>query len=452
MDTLSHFAAAAKHFVIRAVAAKLVQGPFDGIPIQESSLPHLAVLFIWIISLGSILLMLVRPRGIAEAWWICGGALLLALSGLLPAAGAVHAIREGLDVYLFLIGMMLLAETARHEGVFDWVAAIAVHHADGSPVRLFLLIYLAGAVVTIFLSNDATAVVLTPAVLAAVRRARVQPRPYLLICALIANAASFVLPISNPANLVIFDGRMPTLIDWLATFLLPAAVSVAATYLILYFASKRQLAGTIARHPEERHLTAGGRAALAGILVSAVVLLIASGLGWPLGAPTCAVGILAVLLVSLRERRAALTVASGVSWSIVPLVAGLFMIVEALNRGGLLQLTERGLQWAAGLPTVAGKLGAGIAAALLSNGMNNLPVGLAAGSALRHAQIGGAVQHAVLVGVDLGPNLSVTGSLATILWLIALRRENIEITAWEFLKVGLLAMPIALLASLLALA
>jgi arsenical pump membrane protein len=117
--------------------------------------------------------MLFRPRGIAEAWWIGGGALLLVVTGLLPLAGAVHAIHEGLDVYLFLIGMMLLAETARHEGVFDWVASIAVSHAKASPARLFLLIYLAGAVVTIFLSNDATAVVLTPAVLAAVRKARV---------------------------------------------------------------------------------------------------------------------------------------------------------------------------------------------------------------------------------------------------------------------------------------
>jgi arsenical pump membrane protein len=174
-------------------------------------------------------------------------------------------------------------------------------------------------------------------------------------------------------------------------------------------------------------------------------------LGWQLGAPTCAVGVLALLMVTLRDRRAAFIVVRGVSWSIVPLVAGLFMIVEALNRGGMLHLAERGLRWAATLPAFAGKLAACFAVALLSNGMNNLPVGLATGSALRHAQMSGAIQHAVLVGVDLGPNLSVTGSLATILWLIALRREDVEITGWEFLKAGMMAMPIALLASLLAL-
>jgi arsenical pump membrane protein len=412
---------------------------------------HFAIAFIWILSLSSILLMLIRPRGIAEAWWIGGGALLLVLTRLLPLAAATHAIREGLDVYLFLIGMMLLAETARYEGVFDWVAGIAVGHARGSAGRLFLLIYLAGTVVTIFLSNDATAVVLTPAVLAVIRRAKAPPWPYLLVCALIDNAASFVLPISNPANLVIFGARMPPLPDWLRFFLVPSVASILATYLISHFLFRRELTHNTEYSSQAISLTGAGKAALAGIAISSVILLIASGLGWQLGAPTCAVGSLAVLLTSLRDRRAALTVVRGVSWSIVPLVAGLFMIVEALNRSGLLEIAERGLRGAAALPPLAGKLTAGFAVALLSNGMNNLPVGLASGSALRHAHLSGAMQHAVLIGVDLGPNLSVTGSLATILWLIALRREAVEITAWEFLKAGMIAMPIALLVSLLVL-
>jgi arsenical pump membrane protein len=376
-------------------------------------LPHLAAALIWTISLGSILLMLARPRGIAEAWWIGAGALLLVLTGLLPLAGAAHAIHEGLDVYLFLIGMMLLAETARYEGVFDWVAGVAVSHARGSAARLFLLIYVAGTIVTIFLSN--------------------------------------VLPISNPANLVIFDARMPPLATWLRIFLLPSVASILATYFILYLLSRQQFAETVADTSHVFPPAAAGKAALAGIIIAALVLLLASGLGWQLGAPTCAVGVLAVLMVTLRDRRAAFIVVRGVSWSIIPLVAGLFMIVEALNRGGMLHLAERGLRWTAGLSVLAGKLAAGFAVGLLSNGMNNLPVGLASGSALRHAQMSGAIQHAVLVGVDLGPNLSVTGSLATILWLIALRREGVEISGWEFLKAGMIAMPIALLASLLAL-
>src|SRR5437879_12331315 len=137
--------------------------------------------------------------------------------------------RKGIDVYLFLTGMMLIAELARQEGLFDWLAALAVEHARGSPQRLFALVYAVGTIVTVFLSNDATAVVLTPAVYAATRAAGAAPLPYLFACAFIANAASFALPISNPANLVVFGERMPHLADWLRQFTLPSVAAIVLT-------------------------------------------------------------------------------------------------------------------------------------------------------------------------------------------------------------------------------
>ena len=135
----------------------------------------------WLISLASIALVLIRPKGLPEAWWAAAGACLLLLCRLLSPLSAMHAVGKGLDVYLFLIGMMIMFELARREGVFDWVAGHAVRASGGSRGRLFLLIYCVGVVVTIFLSNDATAVILTPAVLAAVRAAEAEPLPYLLI-------------------------------------------------------------------------------------------------------------------------------------------------------------------------------------------------------------------------------------------------------------------------------
>src|ERR1700739_908520 len=108
-------------------------------------------------AVAHILLMLLRPRNIPEVWWISGGALLLVLLRLIPLKLAASAIAEGSDVYLFLIGMMLLAELAREQGVFDWLSSVAVRGADGSCSRLFLLVYAVGTIVTIFMSNDATA-------------------------------------------------------------------------------------------------------------------------------------------------------------------------------------------------------------------------------------------------------------------------------------------------------
>jgi arsenical pump membrane protein len=167
----------------------------------------------WAISALATAGVIIRPFSWPEAIWaVLGGAVLLALH-LIGLPTVWTGILKGTDVYLFLLGMMLLAETARREGLFDWLAAMATKRAAGSPQRLFLLIFGVGTIVTTFLSNDATAVVLTPAVAAAVKTAKVKnPVPYLFICALIANAASFVLPISNPANLVIYGAHMPPLL------------------------------------------------------------------------------------------------------------------------------------------------------------------------------------------------------------------------------------------------
>src|ERR1700691_4025274 len=200
---------------------------------------------VWSIVAGTIVGVLFRPKEWPEAVWACLGAFLLVITGLLPVRRAGIAIAKGTDVYLFLTGMMLLAELARRNGVFDCLASHAVAAAGGSCRRLFTLIYIVGVVVTVFLSNDATAVVLTPAVYAAVQKARTKALPYLFVCAFIANAASFVLPISNPANLVVYGKQLPPLIPWLRTFLLPSIFFIAATYVALRGMLPRDLAGSV---------------------------------------------------------------------------------------------------------------------------------------------------------------------------------------------------------------
>ncbi|MGH6970459.1 MAG: SLC13 family permease, partial [Caulobacteraceae bacterium] len=216
--------------------------------------------------------VVLRPFRTHEAFWAVGGAALMVAAGLLSCGAALAAAGKGLDVYLFLAGMMLLAEVARREGLFDAVAAFAVTRAGGSPRRLFALVYAAGVVVTAFLSNDATAVVMTPAVLAAARRAKADPLPHLFACAFVANAASFVLPISNPANLVLYAGHAPALGDWLARLALPSALAIAAAFASLGWAERRALGGDCAREAEGPKLGAAGKAAVAGLVASAVAL------------------------------------------------------------------------------------------------------------------------------------------------------------------------------------
>jgi arsenical pump membrane protein len=412
----------------------------------------LSTVFVWSIAAGTIAAVLFRPKNWPEAVWACLGAFVLVISGLLPISQAGQAVAKGTDVYLFLTGMMLLSELARREGVFDWLASLAVTAAKGSRARLFSLIYLVGIAVTVFLSNDATAVVLTPAVYAAVQKARTKALPYLFICAFIANAASFVLPIANPANLVVYGKQLPPLLPWLKTFFLPSVCSIVATFVALRWILRKDLEGRIEDGSKPPKLSREGRFAAWGIIGTGAILIGASGLGLDLGLPTCVSAAIAVLITT-RARSGALTeIVKGVSWSVLPLVAGLFVLVEALNHAGALHDMGSVLQWCAAMPRVAGGLAASFGIALLSNVMNNLPSGLLAGGALQTMHAPAHIRDSVLVGVDLGPNLSVTGSLATVLWLIALRREGEHITGWEFLKVGLIVMPPALFLSTLAIA
>lgn len=395
--------------------------------------------------------VIIRPFRLPEAVWAVAGAATLVAFGLLPWRDALTGVEKGVDVYLFLIGMMLIAELARLEGLFDYLAALAVEHARGSPQRLFLLIYLVGTLVTVLLSNDATAIVLTPAVYAATRAAGARPLPYLFVCAFIANAASFVLPISNPANLVVFGSRMPQLFEWLRQFTLPSAASIVLTYIVLRLTQNRALKEeTIARGVPHPHLGRGGKLTAIGIVAIAVVLVTASALDKQLGLPTFICGTVTAAAVLLLSRQSPLPVLKGVSWSVLPLVGGLFVLVEALVRTGAIgrlsallhegvAQSERQAAWSVGLAT-----------AIADNIANNLPVGLVAGSVAASDHLPAPVVSAILIGVDLGPNLSVTGSLATILWLVALRRERIEVGAWPFLKLGLLVTPPALIAALAA--
>jgi arsenical pump membrane protein len=402
----------------------------------------------WTVAALATLGVVVRPWGLPEAVWAVAGALLLVAGSWVSLGEAWSAVAQGGNVYLFLIGMMLLAEVARTEGLFDWLAAVAARRARGSARRLFGITYAVGIVVTTLLSNDATAVVLTPAVAAVARAARAPSLPYLFVCAFIANAASFVLPISNPANLVVFGNHLPSLLPWLARFALPSLMAIAVTYLVLRATQRRALDEPIARDIPVPRLSAGGQLAAGGIALATVLLLASSATGLQLGIPTGAAGVLTAAATLARTGQSPWRLLRGISWGILPLVAGLFVLVEGLDRTGLLLALQQALHGVALRSASAALWTAGVGSALAGNVTNNLPIALVAGRGLNASALTPALGSAVLVGVDLGPNLSVTGSLATILWLLALRREGEQVSAARFLRLGICVMPPALLAAL----
>ncbi|MDB5069371.1 MAG: Arsenical pump rane protein, partial [Candidatus Eremiobacteraeota bacterium] len=334
-------------------------------------------------------------------------------------------------------------------GVFDWIATRAVHAARGSRSRLLLLVYGAGVATTAFLSNDATIVVLTPAVLDAIRRTDARPHAYVFACALVANAASFVLPIANPSNLLFFADKMPPLGEWLASFGLASIAAVGLTYAVLALLFRRDVAPPLVVNDG---VAPPPRALAAIVLVfSAIVLVITSSLSGPLGQVTFALGTVAALLSATRDRGAPLAIVRGIAWPVVVLTAGLFVLVEALDAAGAGSLPKALFAWASHQAAPIAQLGIAVASALASNVVNNLPVSLDLGKYVGATHPPAALSAAALVGVNVGPNLSVTGSLATLLWLAILRRNGIPMNAGSYAKVGIVATPIALIvAALLA--
>jgi arsenical pump membrane protein len=358
------------------------------------------------------------------------------------------AVGRGTDVYLFLIGITALAEFAQLDGVFAWVATRTVRVAGHSRMRLFAIVYGVGIGTTALLSNDATVILLTPAVLQALAHVDADPLPYAIACALVANAASFVLPISNPANLLVFAGRMPALGDWLAAFALPSLLAIAVTFAMLVWRFRTPLRGA-ARHADIGDVPPPSRAGIALLCAAALVLIVTSSLRGPLGATTFACAAVTFAFATWRRRSDALAIVRAMPWFIVPLTAALFAIVAAIDSAGALGVARTALAWCARLGDPWTALAAGGLATIASNAINNLPVALGAGQLLAADRPLHGLDRAVLIGVNLGPNLSVSGSLATILWLGILRRYGIAFRAREFLAIGIIVAPPALIAALL---
>ena len=241
---------------------------------------------------------------------------------------------------------------------------------------------------------------------------------------------------------------MPPLGRWLLAFGVPSTLSIAATYAAMRFLFRKDLSGKFEGEAEKKPLNSEGKLVLAGLALMIVVLLVASTLKEDLGLPTYLAALVITAAVSIKSKSNPLKLAREISWGTLALVAGLFIMVDAVESAGALQLTSGWLAWAQHLPSAAGAMVTGFAVAVANNLVNNLPLGLIAGATLQAAHAKGLLANVVLIGVDLGPNLSITGSLATILWLLALRKEKLDVGFWDFLKIGAVVMPVALLFSI----
>jgi len=224
-------------------------------------------------------------------------------------------------------------------------------------------------------------------------------------------------------------------------------VAVVVTFICLYFNQRRNINLPIERNIAIPPLSNDAKISFIGIGFAAVVLLVCSALGYDLGLPTAMSSIALLLIIILKKGTTELKLLQHISWGVLPMIAGLFIIVEGLMKTGLLQFMHHALEKGLAQSETQTTWLSGVGIGFLSNVMNNLPAALAVSDVVQ-AGVPEIIKRAMLIGIDLGPNLSITGSLATILWIVILRKEGIEISAWQFLKIGWIVMLPALLLSI----
>ena len=402
----------------------------------------------------TLLLVLTRPRGWHEAWWtVGGGALMLALRLETPAQ-AWQVMRTGQDALLFLLALLLLSALLERSGFFDWSSIQAVRLARGDGRRLYRNVFVLGALITASLSLDTTAVILTPVVLAFVARLKLPARPYIFACAFVANVASLTLPVSNLTNLL-FTGAFGLPFGGFALrMLLPQGAALLTNYALFRWCFRGDLpekfSGDDLPDPQAVVPDVGYFRAAVAVLGLVLVGYFAAPFAH---LPPYAVGFagcLALAVWGVRARQVDGTLLREVSWPVFPFVVGLFVVIGGVENlgltgpmaGWLLRLDTHPL---AGMAAMAG--GAGLA----SNVVNNIPAALLARSVLQQSHAHAPLVYAALLGTNIGPNLTLSGSLATLLVLTSARKKGEDIRALDFFKVGLLVTPLTLLTAVLAL-
>jgi arsenical pump membrane protein len=399
-------------------------------------------------------LVVVRPRRWNEAWWTVLGAAAMLVLGLVSPHEAIGATLAGKNALLFLLSLLALSLLVGKSGFFDWAAIRCARTAKGNAHSLYRNAFVLGAIVTAIFSLDTTAVMLTPVMLATVKRLNLPAAPYVVLCAFVANVGSLVLPISNLTNILFLDAFHMTFGAFAARMIAPQFVALLTTYALLRWHFRRELLNRFDNEsvPEPSSIVPNRAYFLVCVIVLVAVLIgyfLASLLGLePYVIAFAGCGVL--VIVGAATGRVRLRAAGELSWGLFPFVVGLFIAVQGLENLGIVGVLAN---WLAHMrPGSAGKLFAAAGTtAFASNIMNNLPAALIARSVLlaSHAHTGSAL--ASLVGADVGPMITPFGSLATMLVLALARSEGEEVRAGKFVMLGLWATPVIVFATTLAL-
>jgi arsenical pump membrane protein len=386
-----------------------------------------------------------RPRGLPEAVVAVPAALLVIATGAISAHDAGEQARRLGPVIGFLAAVLVLAQLCDDDGLFRACGAWLARAAAGRPQRLLALVFAVAAVTTAVLSLDATVVLLTPVVFATAARLEVRARPHLYACTHLSNSGSLLLPVSNLTNLLAFAASGLSFGRFAALMALPWLGVIGTEYVVFrrFFAADLAVVGRPVHDGDAPEVPVFTLAVVAATLAG-FVLASAAGVN-PAWAALAGVAVLGAR--ALAQRRTSVpALARAADAPFLLFVLSLGIVVQAVTGNGLGSALRPLVPAGTSLPAL---LGVAALAAALANVINNLPAVLILLPLA--APAGPAAILAVLLGVNIGPNLTYTGSLATLLWRRVLRQHGSGPSLWEFTRLGLLTVPAGLAIAVLAL-
>lgn len=410
-----------------------------------------------------LFLITVRPWRLPIGWTASAGGIVALLLGLVTVADVVTMAHLVWDATLTFVALVIISLVLDQAGLFQWAALTMAHRSRGSGPRLFILLTLLGAMVSMIFANDGAALILTPLVYEEAKVLQFR-RPatlaFVMASGFIADTTSVPLVVSNLVNILSADFFHWGFVYYAIRMVPVDVVSCAASLAVLWLYFHRDIPRTVETDalPDPRAAIRDPRVFRGAWVVLGLLLvgyLSSQLLHWPVAVFA---GAAALALMGLALPSAAISVTGIIRhapWNIVVFSLGMYVVVYGLSHAGLALFLGRQLtvwvhwgQW-------AGIGGVGVMAAVFSSVMNNLPSVLVGALAISYARVGPAAKNALglanVVGCDLGPKMTPIGSLATLLWLYVLNGRGLSIGWGYYLRVGVtLTLPV-LMATLAAL-